>query len=102
MDIYFFYSEDYSCCCFSPPWGDIGSHSLGEPAVPPTAIRSLLPPLGTRLSGPQMVSGLKEHIRSKEHRGLRLKSLALLGPTQLKDVEGGSNQRSRPSCLLPH
>lgn len=29
----------------SPTWGDIGSHSPRELAVPPTAIFSLLPPL---------------------------------------------------------
>lgn len=49
-----------------------------------------------------MVPGLKEHIRSMEHRGLRLKSLALLGPTQLKNYrmwkEVGTRDQGQPAC----
>lgn len=104
LDIYFFYSEDYSCC-FSPTWGDIGSHSLGELAVPPTAVCSLLPPLGTR---PVWTPDGSRPKGTHSLPGTQRPQTQVSGSPwphstkELQDVEGGSDQRSRPSCLLPH
>lgn len=76
---YFFCSECYSCyhilqheVTFSRR-GGCASHCHLQPPSPTGS---------QALSGAKVGPGLKENSYSKKHRGLRLKSLALLGPIQ--------------------